>query len=1506
MLRPDSDNRRVLTNSTATAAEDTTPFRGVRLALLDDPNSTVVTSNLDQLPEGRQESAKARRSFELEPSVTREEADQLLTTMLKKHYFRAWIGFRGAVLRNDDACLSALRNLSQKEGSEVVKVFQALNFSDELKRKEAIEFLVASYPEETLKSVHNLALRTDGEKRSFYLSAAKHVSTTIATHPNLCSGLNDGLKVEICHVLAASCPRELSESYEQFEIHDEPNRRSHLSIILNKDETAALDNYEQFAISDPSIHGELIARCAPTHPWKVFEALPKLGIEDDFLLSTLAIACAERDPTRVLAEYSSFGIGDPQETVRVGKALARIAPEQTAISFPKLGITDVDNAIEVAMACGEQDVQIARDNIARFNLPKEVELALRRRFALQELETDPFHVLAHIHELGEDLPQQSHFEILAACAAKNTEGLLQEYPHHVLHDKELRNELLMICANSDGKSTAKHFAAFELPESERGIRKQAAILCCLQNLPETVGRLVNFGLATDELGEVKSAIRERGVASNPWLLLDGLEFLGISNQKDRVQLAERLLESNAERFASSFDMLGIADADERKRLYRMVGERSIWSALQHAAKFELTDAEVQTEFANIAVKTNPHRLAESLNGLGVTDQHLLFEAVNAAVEKNAARAAREFSTYGLTDPELCKAIFGSIAEKNLWAAIEHADAFPLPDDDIQRGLVERGIRSNPIRVVQHIPGLQLKDGATIAKLAEAVVRKDLEVALALLPQAGILTEDQLIEMVAKAAKRDYRKTLQSLQGLQEVDTGTLDRLLLVSKAQNSPMRALEELAEAQVDHPRTVALVYREAIKKNQAKATRQLLKIEGLSLETRKAALIELAEKTITEAAAKHEEFGITANADKYDVIKVATRGDKWKAINAVHNFKIADPEIQAEVSLEALVDDAALTVKRVPTVLNMLSEQPELRTLAFRRALEENRVESAYTISESSGPKIERERTRKEKLELFDAELSALKARVEEESPIAKQVKLLEGIRKANCAPQQTLADAFAQFDDEGDTFLFSLLNEAGETFGGTIVSELPSIYRGKSHIPVEDYPVIKLFIEKGFRGFNAGTFAEVQEAYRHSPIRASRLLDQWKDVSAAILSGGTIPEAISKSGDFASFVYAAYRPVGMSENEVRTTLREVEDHTDHLAAYNYRKKGYELKLSEVSDIRVRKGAELEIAEIKDMAEMVITAAQSKPPEESEFQRMLVRAGQGAANQIDVALFVSYLAHNDPDGRIQEIASELTRLTAGPTTDKKAFEMVSNLHELFSSVVTEVGDLLAEEQIEGGRLEFGGKIVRRIAQELRKANPEELEARDIRLFVSSKLGQTTASQFSFVKKEMKKFVGDTSKASKGIRGYLAKNPASFFGRAGAGLCSATDFVSWNRKHYLQMNLVDTDNNRVVGNIQLHIFKDQNGKRAVLARPNPTAKFMQTVDTNVLAREIVKIVWEFADENDLVPYMPDPGLNVLLSNRSELIPALKTFFGKAVSNSVTCYREVRSGKQYPLKRIAA
>lgn len=131
MLTPDSD-RRVLTNSTATAAEDTTPFRGVRLALHDDPNPSVVSTNLEQLPEGRQESAKARRSFELEPSVTREEADQLLTTMLKKHYFRAWIGFRGAVLRNDDACLSALRNLSQKEGSEVVKVFQALNFSDEL------------------------------------------------------------------------------------------------------------------------------------------------------------------------------------------------------------------------------------------------------------------------------------------------------------------------------------------------------------------------------------------------------------------------------------------------------------------------------------------------------------------------------------------------------------------------------------------------------------------------------------------------------------------------------------------------------------------------------------------------------------------------------------------------------------------------------------------------------------------------------------------------------------------------------------------------------------------------------------------------------------------------------------------------------------------------------------------------------------------------------------------------------------------------------------------------------------------------------------------------------------------------------------------------------------------------------------------------------------------------------------------------------------------------------
>lgn len=163
-------------------------------------------------------------------------------------------------------------------------------------------------------------------------------------------------------------------------------------------------------------------------------------------------------------------------------------------------------------------------------------------------------------------------------------------------------------------------------------------------------------------------------------------------------------------------------------------------------------------------------------------------------------------------------------------------------------------------------------------------------------------------------------------------------------------------------------------------------------------------------------------------------------------------------------------------------------------------------------------------------------------------------------------------------------------------------------------------------------------------------------------------------------------------------------------------------------------------------------------------------------------------------------------------------------------------------------------------------------------------------------IKREAKKFTQHFGDLRQRYVMYLSKSKSAYFGRAGAGLCTAEESWSWNSPTFLQMMLVDTQRSRIVGNVQLHLFTATDRTPSILARLNPTSSFLNEVEKQKLADEMLRVVRQFAADNSLRPYLPLPTSWHELTNRDPFIPPLRRHFigpAEPVKAQITAYRNV-------------
>jgi hypothetical protein len=248
--------------------------------------------------------------------------------------------------------------------------------------------------------------------------------------------------------------------------------------------------------------------------------------------------------------------------------------------------------------------------------------------------------------------------------------------------------------------------------------------------------------------------------------------------------------------------------------------------------------------------------------------------------------------------------------------------------------------------------------------------------------------------------------------------------------------------------------------------------------------------------------------------------------------------------------------------------------------------------------------------------------------------------------------------------------------------------------------------------------------------------------------------------------------------------------------------------------------------------------------------------------------------------------------------------FECIAQMKEFFEVIHADMLDAALRGYFEGGKLPLREQFKARVKNILRMPADQEISVAQIREVVRAEIEKVWRPERALLNRESRKFTHQVGAVFADYRMYLAKSRASFFGRAGAGLCTADDTWSWNQKDFLQMIMVDDRKGRIVGNIQLHIFEAPDEKRAVLARLNPTTKFLLGVNGKTLAREMLRCVEEFADANNLVPYLPHDGDHLhLLTNRESFAPLLKARYGRELKLSVKISSWLTVHSVYPLIR---
>ncbi len=650
----------------------------------------------------------------------------------------------------------------------------------------------------------------------------------------------------------------------------------------------------------------------------------------------------------------------------------------------------------------------------------------------------------------------------------------------------------------------------------------------------------------------------------------------------------------------------------------------------------------------------------------------------------------------------------------------------------------------------------------------------------------------------------------------------------------------------------------------------------------------------------ANYIRFGIKDDELSAQILEKLEAEKKCVAAENIEFFGITSDKVKYRLIATTAASDIKKAIKYAN--LNRITEQSEFLQTAFRESLNNNNlsnaVEIALVYSKHSGNQTDPFSSLKHFLDRTSA-LPNLPKHIE------RQIGLLQRAVNARAWPEEYLLKAFELFDDNTDTFISQILGTAGSTFGAQIIQELLKIYATQKKgqevsISQEDQSIIMLFVSNKFRGFSKETFVSLKEKYNQTKSldTAKRTLKEWQDISSSILRGEKISAQMSSNSFFPLYVLAAYKPVGMSLDDVKRILPTVSDNSQHLEKFSsIPQDGYLLTMRDLTNLQLVQGKELNAGMIADFNNTLSTCS-NMPVTAEEFNDCLLSLANPGASQLNIEQFLAYLISHSSDQRVKPVIDKISAFQSSSEPSLPAYyEILGQLSDFFNALEEDIIEEVLHKHISDKKINLQDGLSQQITDKLQL--PKQATSDIISAYLLDAASKIIAQYQQSLHSEFKKFVREFSGAESEYRIYISKSKAAYFGRAGAGLCTAQENWSWNNKDFLQMIMVDTDKSIIVGNIQLHLFKGPDGKPSVLARLNPTSQFLNHAPRAILAEQMLKAVHQFADDHQLTVFMPEQSSWHQLTNRTEFSTFLMAYFGTAYNMSVRLTESQYAGRIY-------
>lgn len=377
----------------------------------------------------------------------------------------------------------------------------------------------------------------------------------------------------------------------------------------------------------------------------------------------------------------------------------------------------------------------------------------------------------------------------------------------------------------------------------------------------------------------------------------------------------------------------------------------------------------------------------------------------------------------------------------------------------------------------------------------------------------------------------------------------------------------------------------------------------------------------------------------------------------------------------------------------------------------------------------------------------------------------------------------------------------------------------------------------------------------------------------------------------------VYMAYKPMGMSFEQVEGLIKRVDDHTDDIAWYTFPEEGYPLTLERQGRYMIKEKQQPDLSALRRYRALLTAPAVPAEREADALtfaqacQLILQPAspdqerGQLARNS-DEALR-TLLTPLQAQSRVQEFLGrygEVSADTAFPIEGELAEIMGVYFKDNYNSALDaylnthpaefqQIVSLLSDPQVRAS-------VDERLRQYNTEVNWQELDQTAqpssggllSRFFTRSTPVTPTSASVArvltqiieheqiepirkHIKNELSKFTLNTQEGTSNYRGvlraYVSKNVGSFFAKAAAGICTAQDIPLFEREDHFHINVVE-NNEAVRANVQAYIAI-VNGKPSLVLRGfNPTADWVGKIDIESFCEQILDIGREFQQTNGL------------------------------------------------------